>query len=102
MVVGDKIFYINKNTSIYNYEDFAKTTYIKSITDTRIDTNNNNLSEFLEINFTVNSFSTETYNLTYDLYDEFDNFVISINKTQALSIGDNTVQTLINGSEIQN
>ncbi|MEK6943717.1 MAG: CARDB domain-containing protein [Nanoarchaeota archaeon] len=100
MVVGDKIFYINKNTSIYNYEDFAKTTYIKSITDTRIDTNNNNLSEFLEINFTVNSFSTETYNLTYDLYDEFDNFVISINKTQALSIGDNTVQTLINGSEI--
>src|SRR3989344_4353762 len=53
VVIGNKIFDFNQNTSIYNYEDFAKTSYIKSIIAARIDTNNNNLSEFLEINFTI-------------------------------------------------
>ena len=100
IVIGNKIFDFNQNTSIYNYEDFAKTSYIKSITDGRIDTNANNLSEFLEINFTVNVKTTDTYNLTYDLYDQFNNFVISINKTQTLALGNQTVQTLTNGSEI--
>lgn len=100
VVIGDKIFDFNQNTSIYNYEDFAKTSYIKSITDGRIDTNANNLSEFLEINFTINVKTTDIYNITYELYDQFDNYVISVNKTAVLSLGNQTVQTLINGSEI--
>ncbi len=100
VVIGNKIFDFNQNTSIYNYEDFAKTSYIKSIAEGRIDTNSNNLSEFLEINFTINVKTADTYNLTYDLYDHFDNFVVSINKTSTLSVGNQTVQTLINGSEI--
>ena len=100
VVIGPKLFDFNQNTSIYNYEDFAKTSYIKSITDGRIDTNANNLSEFLEINFTIAVKTADTYNLTYDLYDQFNNFVISINKTSTLSVGNQTVQTLINGSEI--
>ena len=100
VVIGNKIFDFNQNTSIYNYEDFAKTSYIKSIADGRIDTNANNLSEFLEINFTINVKSADTYNITYDLYDQFDNYVISINKTQTLGVGNQIVQTLINGSEI--
>ncbi|MBI2101430.1 hypothetical protein HYT53_02365 [Candidatus Woesearchaeota archaeon] len=100
IVIGNKIFDFNQNTSIYNYEDFAKTSYIKSITDSRLDTNANNLSEFLEINFTINVKIADTYNITYDLYDQFNNFVISLNKTQTLALGNQTVQTLINGSEI--
>ena len=100
VIIGNKIFEFNQNTSIYNYEDFAKTSYIKSITDGRIDTNANNLSDFLEINFTINAKTADTYNLTYDLYDQFNNFVIGINKTQTLALGNQTVQTLINGSEI--
>ena len=100
IVIGPKLFDFNQNTSIYNYEDFAKTSYIKSIADGRIDTNSNNLSEFLEINFTISVKIADTYNLTYDLYDQFNNFVISINKTSTLSLGNQTVQTLINGSEI--
>lgn len=100
IVIGNKIFNFNQNTSIYNYEDFAKTSYIKSIIDGRIDTNSNNLSEFLEINFTIAVKRADTYNLTYDLYDQFNNYVISINKTQTLALGNQTVQSLINGSEI--
>ena len=100
VIIGSKIFDFNQNTSVYNYENFAKTSYIRSIKDGRIDTNANNLSEFLEINFTINVTEAATYNITYDLYDEFDNFVISVNQTQSLSIGSQIMQTLVNGSEI--
>jgi hypothetical protein len=100
VVVGDKVFDTNRNTSVYNFEDFAKTSYIKRGADGRIDSNSNGLFEYLEINFTVVSFDASTYTLSYDLYDEFDNFVANISKTQALSIGNNTVQTFINGSDI--
>src|SRR3989338_2306588 len=31
IIVGNRIFEFNQSTSIYNYEDFAKTSYIKSI-----------------------------------------------------------------------
>lgn len=100
VVVGNKIFDFDQNSSIYNYEDFAKTSYIKSIADSRIDSDNNNLSEFMEINFTVVIKNTADYTITYDLYDQFDNFVINISKTQHLTAGTQNVQTLVNGSEI--
>ena len=100
VIVGSKIFDFNRNTSIYNYEDFAKTSYIKSITGGKIDTNNNNLSEFLEINFTVVIKNTADYTITYDLYDQFNNFIANFSKTQSLNAGTQNVQTLVNGSDI--
>jgi len=100
VVMGNKIFDFNQNTSIYNYEDFAKTSYIKSVVDGRIDSNNNYLSEFFEINFTIEVKTVDSYTISYDLYDQFDNFVTNISKTQSLSIGTQKVQTLVNGSEI--
>ena len=100
IIIGNKIFDFNKNTSVYNYEDFAKTSYIKSIVDDRIDTNNNNLSEFLEINFTLEIKTANSYTISYDLYDQFDNFVANFSKTQSLNVGTQNIQTLINGSKI--
>jgi hypothetical protein len=100
IVVGNKIFDFDQNTSIYNYEDFAKISYIKAIADGRIDSDNNNLSEFLEINFTVEVKTANSYTISYDLYDQFDNFVINISKTESLGVGTQNVQTLVNGSEI--
>ena len=100
IIVGNRIFEFNQSTSIYNYEDFAKTSYIKSIADGRIDPDNNNLSEFLEINFTLQIKTSDSYTITYDLYDQFDNFVANSSKTEALNAGIRVVQTLINGSEL--
>ena len=100
IIIGNKIFDFNKNTSIYNYEDFAKTSYIKSIRDGKIDSNNNNLLEFLEINFTLEIKTSDSYTISYDLYDQFDNFVVNMSKTQSLATGTQNIQTLINGSEI--
>ncbi|MEK6869836.1 MAG: hypothetical protein AABX74_06375, partial [Nanoarchaeota archaeon] len=99
VIVGNKVFDFNQNTSIYNYEDFAKTSYIKSIADGKIDSNNNNLSEFLEINFTVVIKNTADYTITYDLYDQFNNFAANFSKTQFLNAGTQNVQTLVNGSD---
>jgi len=100
VVVGNKVFDFDQNTSIYNYEDFAKTSYIKTIADGRIDEDNNNLSEFLEINFTVVVKTANNYTISYDLYDQFDNFVINISNNETLAVGTQNLQTLINGSEI--
>ncbi len=100
VIVGNKLFYFNQNTSFYNYEDFAKTPYIKSIADGIIDSNNNNLSEFLEINFTVGAKEKDNYTVSYELYDQYDNFAANFSKTETLNTGQNIMQTLINGSEI--
>ncbi|MBS3131643.1 hypothetical protein J4212_04385 [Candidatus Woesearchaeota archaeon] len=99
-VIGSKAFDINTNTSVYNYEDFAQTSYIKSISDGKTDSNNNNLSEFLEINFTIEVKEAATYTVSYDLYDEFDNFVTNISKSQSLNTGNQKIQTLANGTQI--
>jgi len=100
IITGNKIFDFNQNTSIYNYEDFAKTSYIKSIADGKIDANNNNLSEFLEINFTLEIKTSGAHTVAYDLYDQFNNFVANFSKTQSLNAGTQNVQTLVNGSEL--
>lgn len=100
IIIGNKIFEINKNTSIYNYEDFAKTSYIKSIADGIIDENSNNLSEFLEINFTVAVKNADAYKISYELYGQFGNFVINGSKTENLAAGTQKIQARINGSEI--
>lgn len=100
VIIGNKIFDFNQNTSNYDYEGFAKTSYIRSIADGKIDSNSNNLSEFLEINFTVLIKNAADYTMTYDLHGQFDNFIINISKTESLNIGTKKIQTLINGSEI--
>ena len=100
ILVGNKVFNLNRKTSIYNYENFAKSPYINSIKSKNIDTNSNSLAEFLEINFTVVSFEASVYNLSYDLYDQFGNYVASNTKQQPLPIGSSVIQSLINGPEI--
>lgn len=100
VIVGNKIFDFNQNTSIYNYEDFAKTSYIRSIADGKIDSDNNNLSDFLEINFTLEIKTSGAHTIAYDLYGQFNNFVANFSKTQSLNAGTQNVQTLVNGSDI--
>ena len=100
VIVGNKVFDFNQNTSIYNYEDFAKTSYIKSIADGKRDLDNDNLSEFLEINFTLEIKTSGAHTIAYDLYGQFNNFVANFSKTQSLNVGTQNVQTMVNGSDI--
>ena len=100
VTIGNKSISENYSTAIYDYEDFAKTSYIKNFTSGRIDTNANNLSEFLEINITLDVKSDDTLELKGELYDLSDNYVINFSKTEGLTAGINNIQLRINGSDI--
>jgi len=100
IVIGNKLFDTNRNTSVYNYEDFAGSSYIKSGIGAKIDSNNNDYYDYLEINFSIESKLSTTFTLNYDLYDEYGNFVVNISRNQALGSGTQVFQTLINGSDI--
>jgi hypothetical protein len=100
IIIGEKTFNFNQIANAFNYQDFAKTSYIKSITSKKIDSNNNNLSESLEISFELNIKNSGSYTINYELYDEFDNYAAAVSKTQSLSIGIQNIQSLINGQDI--
>lgn len=100
VLIGEKLIRPNYVTSIYNFEDFAKTSYFRNYSSSGIDTNANNLSEFLEINFTVTVKNANTYEIQAEIYDQFNNFVKNLSTSQNLSIGNQTVNVRINGSDI--
>ena len=87
IILGDKIIGTEQLTSPYDYEDFADTSYIKSITSKNHDNNSNNLSDTLQFNFTLNIKSANTYTIEADLYDSEDNYIATIEKNETLSTG---------------
>ena len=98
--IGKKLIKPSYVTSIYNYEDFAKTSYFRNYSSAGIDINSNNLSEFLEVNFTIAVKNTNTYEIEAEIYDQFNNFVKNLSASQSLSIGNQIVSIRINGSDI--
>src|SRR3989338_3922811 len=98
--IGKKLIKPSYSTSTYNYEDFAKTSYFRNYSSAGIDTNANNLSEFLEVNFTIAVKNTTTYEIQAEIYDQFNNFVKNLSASQSLSIGNKTLSIRINGSDI--
>src|SRR3989344_8902378 len=98
--IGKKLIKPSYSTSTYNYEDFAKTSYFRNYSSAGIDTNTNNLSEFLEVNFTVAVKNANTYEIQAEIYDQFNNFVKNLSASQSLSVGNQTVSIRINGSDI--
>jgi len=100
LLIGRKLIHPSYSTSIYNFEDFAKTSYFRNYSSAGIDTNANNLSEFLEVNFTIAVKNTTTYEIQAEIYDQFNNFVKNLSASQSLSVGNQTVSIRINGSDI--
>ncbi|MBI2651325.1 hypothetical protein HYX01_02545 [Candidatus Woesearchaeota archaeon] len=100
VLIGKKLIRPGYTTSIYNYEDFAKTSYFRNHSSSGIDINANNLSEFLEINFTIAVTNSSTYDIIFEIYDQFNNFVKNLSTSQSLLVGNQTVNVRINGSDI--
>ena len=100
VIIGNKVIEIEKATSYYDYEDFAKTSYIKNISSSYLDIDADNLIDYLIIDFTINSKEASTYGIYYDLYDEFGNFAASIAKTQSLGTGVGIISTNITGQDL--
>ena len=100
VIIGNKVIEIEKATSYYDYEDFAKTSYIKNISSSYLDIDADNLIDYLIIDFTINSKEASTYGIYYDLYDEYGNFAASIAKTQSLGTGVGIISTNITGQDL--
>lgn len=98
--LGKQLFEVNFSTAGYNYENFAQTSYIKTITHNFVDADADNLTDTLDLNFTIEVKSADDYTLLGALYDEENNFIAAINETANLSTGTRTMQTSINGSAI--
>ena len=99
--IGSKVIGISANTTnSYDYEDFAKTSYIRSIASSMIDNNSNNLTDYLAINFTIDFKSNDDYTIKSKLYDSFDNFIADMEKNITLSTGINTVSINVSGQSI--
>ena len=89
----------------YNLYDFdarqsiLEDTYI----DGKVDLNGNNLSEFLEINISLDINESGTYSIEMELNDIYDNYVKKVVKEFYIgSSGKKKVIYLINGTEIYN
>ncbi len=100
IIIGNKIIEANQLTSYYDYEDFAKTSYIKNILSYFLDIDADNLTDYLIIDFAINSKEASAYSIYYDLYDEFGNFAASILKSQALENGTKIMSTNISGNNL--
>jgi hypothetical protein len=94
--------YISNNytTAVYNYEDFAKTSYIQNINSAAYDNNSNNLSEVLRLNFTANIKSLDTYTLRAAVYDNENNLIADLEHNETLDIGYQNVIIDIPGEDI--
>jgi hypothetical protein len=85
ILIDNKLFPINQNTSSYNYEDFATTSYIKNITSESIDSNGDNISEYLRFTFETVIKTTGEYTIQTALWT--DEFVTVLQASENLSAG---------------
>jgi hypothetical protein len=100
--VGDKVFSRNQATASYNYEDFAKTSYVKNITSYTIDNDADNLTDTLRFNVTVVVKATDNYTVDLTVATSEDDAVATLGKNQSLSTGTQVVQLDWNGSDAYN
>lgn len=101
VAIGDKLLRTDTNTSVYDYEDFAQTSYISSATSSTLDYDSDNFLDILELNFSVNIKSTGIYNLSFSLYDQDGIFITGANREFTFgSTGLKNAQVLINGTRL--
>lgn len=100
IVVGDKILSVSHTTSSYDYEDFAKTSYVQSISSATSDADADNLSDKLTFTLTVIAKTSGNHVFSGSVFDEDDTLIATFNQTESLSIGTNYVAIDINGSDL--
>lgn len=96
--IGVKTIKTNFSTKIYDFRDFAATSYINNFTDYGIDANGNEKFDLLGINASVQALKAANYTLVLSLYDLFDNLVEIKNESVYLGEGKNIFPIHFNGS----
>ena len=98
--INGKSYSFNYSTRLYDYRDFAKTSYVYNATDIGIDLDNNGLYDILRLNFSINILSDDTYKLQITIYDLYFNYIKQITKSQPFNQGINYFVIDVNGTDI--
>ncbi|PJC45019.1 hypothetical protein CO038_00655 [Candidatus Pacearchaeota archaeon CG_4_9_14_0_2_um_filter_39_13] len=98
--IGQRKFFLNHTTNYYDYEDFATTSYIKSYEDSFLDLNSNNLTDYLQIDTTLNIKSSGIYTLEEDLFDFNNQYLGTFSINESLGTGNQIVTLNVSGQNI--
>ncbi|MBS3105727.1 hypothetical protein J4234_05710 [Candidatus Woesearchaeota archaeon] len=98
--IGRKTHKTDFTTLLYDFRDFAASSYIFNFSDGGTDLNDNGKFDFLKINADVIALSTSNYILTIALYDLFDALVEIKNISVSLDAGTHQVPLIFNGANI--
>jgi len=63
-----------------------------------VDLNSNNLTDYIEFNFTINAKASGVYTVEADLYDLYEQYLTTIEINQSLLVGEQVVTANVNGS----
>ncbi|MCK4521707.1 MAG: hypothetical protein KAU20_03970 [Nanoarchaeota archaeon] len=94
-------FNYSLNYNLYDF-DAGQSILNDSYSDGKIDLNGNNLSEFLEINISLDINESGAYSIELELDDLYDNYVKKISREFNLNASDQKVSFRINGTYIYN
>lgn len=98
--IDKKLTKTNFVTNLYDFKDFATTSYISSLSETPIDINGNNKYDFLELKTNIEILNDNLYTLELAFYDSLSDIIEIKNVSSILSVGNNQMSVLINGSKI--
>jgi len=98
VLVGEKLALYNYTTSSYDYEDFAKSSYLSSYDSSFVDSDSDNLTDYLEFDFGIEVMDAGTYRVEADVYDLYGQYLVSLNESDSLTVGSRTISAQVNGS----
>ena len=90
LTIGQKKLPINYTTKNYDYENFAKTSYIKSVNHSFTDENNNSFYDMIQVSINTNIKSAGNYTLEFTLIDN-NYFNMQYNKTAYFAQGNQEI-----------
>src|SRR3989344_1725460 len=98
--IGQKCIAIGTSSSTYNYEDFAKTSYLQRYNSTFRDFDADNLTDQIDFNFTIGVKTNGVYTVEAEIYDLYDNYIATLSKNESLTTGNQPVIIPLNGSNL--
>jgi len=100
LAIGNLVTGGNKTTQSYNFESFAKTSYLKKVDSVLIDQDSDNLTDKMMINITFNIILGGDYNVSFIILDLEGNLLKSVNEQSSFSTGIQNKLYEINGTDV--
>ncbi len=97
--IGSRIFKLN-DSGIYDFKDFAESSYISGFSDNGIDTDSDGKFDLLKVNVETGIMQQDTYSFVLALYDLFGSLIEAKNETFFMNSGNNIAAFNFNGSWI--